>query len=492
VKNNSQTQNLLKLQKTLYKTTNTKLTKPKFSSKEARANTAAVLGIQLGDEGKGRIVDNKIQELLSNKKIKKIYVIRSQGGNNAGHTVEKGKVKIGLHQLPSGIFYKQAIEVLDSGMIIHARDLVDEIKLAEEVAGKLSKRIILSEDAILCTDLDRAREVLNRLIDGKAKGGTGRGMGPATAGFFDKTGNFVKDLVGDSWREIFSKKYESANKLFEIYGEDLSKIEVPDFYKTKREKKAINKLVGTKENFLQNLKKDRDEIISLKIVHDTFHMHSEIDQDSSAAVIFEMAQAVGLDPWFGTRPDRTSTPTSVYGITSGTRYWKSDQILEKTGIMKATYMSSVGARQMPTEINDEYAQWIRDIAHEYGTTTGRPRDICLLDLAFLKYNIRMSGVNNLGITHLDVARSDSPIKVCIGYTKKGKEVNYKPDMTDFPNLKPVYIDLPSWDISEVAGVSDYKKLPKNAQKFLLFIQEATGLPITFVSTGPKREDIIVF
>jgi len=481
---------IVKLKSKVYLDKHPKLFKPNFNKQEARANSVAVIGVQLGDEGKGRIVDNKIQQLLALKNIKKVYVIRSQGGNNAGHTVEKGKVKIGLHQLPSGIFYRQAIEIMDSGMIIHVRDLLDEIKLAEEVAGKLVKRLILSEDAILCTDLDRAKEVLNRIIDGKAKGGTGRGMGPATAGFFDKTGSSIKDLISDNWLDTFTKKYELMDKLFFAYGENLSQMEVPDFYKTKREKKAVNKIVGTKEIFLQRLKKDRNELLDINIVKDTFYLHSKIEEDSSSGIVFEMAQAVGLDPWFGTRPDRTSTPTTMYGITAGTRYWLPHQVLQKIGIMKATYMSSVGARTMPTEINDDHAQWIRDFAHEYGTTTGRPRDVCLIDIPFLLYNLRMSGANSLGITHLDVAKKDIPIKVCVGYKKNNKEVTYKPDMFEFENLKPIYIELPSWDSEEVVNVKKFNNLPLAAKQYLNFLQNVTGLPIVFITTGPNRDACI--
>ncbi len=492
MKNNSQYQKYSQLKKQIYNKSIPKLNKPKFKSSIARENTFAVVGIQLGDEGKGRIVDNKIKQIISDKKIQKVYVVRSQGGNNAGHTVEKGKVKIGLHQLPSGIFYKQAVELLDSGMIIHVRDLLDEIKLAEAVAGKLSNRIILSEDAMLCTDLDRAKEILNRVIDGKAKGGTGRGMGPTAAGFFDKTGSFVKDLLNDNWRKVFAAKYENLGKLFNTYNEDLAQIEVPDFYKTKIQGKAINKTVGSQEEFLSKLKKDREDLLALKITKDTFYMHKTLDETLSVGIVFEMAQAVGLDPWFGTRPDRTSTPTTLYGITAGTRYWKTEQIKEVTGVMKATYMSSVGARQMPTQTEDDYTQWIRDVAHEYGTTTGRPRDICLLDIPFLLYNIRMSGINCLGITHLDISRKDMPIKVCVAYTIKGKEIPYKPDMHMFPNFKPLYIELPSWDVQEVAGITEFKKLPKTAQQFLLFLQEVTQLPITFASTGSNRESVIIF
>lgn len=454
-----------------------------------RKNTIAIVGIQLGDEGKGRIVDNILQS-ISNKKINKVYVVRPQGGSNAGHTVEFDDVRIGLHQLPSGIFYKDAIEILDSGMVLHIGDLLEEIKLAEKVAGKLSNRIIVSEDAMLCTDLQRAKEVLNRKINGNSKGGTGRGIGPTTAEFYDKTGNFVKDLAGNRWRSIFSKKYQDFQKIFDAFGENLADYDVPDFALTKQTGKVVNRKVGTELEFLKRLKVERDQVLKLDIVEDTFSLHPQIYKDKSSAVLFEMAQAVGLDPWFGTRPDRTTTPTTAFGITVGTRYWRREDISEVIGVMKATYMSSVGKRTMPTETNDSWGKWVREFAHEYGTTTGRPRDICFIDLPFLKYNIRMSGITKIALTHLDVCQEDQPIKVCVGYKLNGKQADYKPDMDYFSKLTPVYKKLPGWKHKDVMRVKKFEDLPETAKNYVLFLQNELELPIGYITTGPKRENIL--
>ncbi len=464
--------------------------KPHHLSKKPHPNSAAVVGIQLGDEGKGRVVDNKIKEFASQKQINQVYVVRSQGGSNAGHTVEKGDIRIGLHQLPSGIFYDEVIEILDSGMVIHAEDLLTEMALVEDIVGDISDRVILSQDAMLATDLQRAKEALNKIISGKAKGGTGRGMGPTCAEFFDKTGFKIKDLTADDWQQKFEQKYEQFVKLFAAYDENLPEMPVPDFKETKKQDKAVARTVGSREVFIKRLKEQREKLIEKDIVKDTFYLHPKIYQDKNCAVIFEMAQAVGLDPWFGTRPDRTSTPTTPYGILAGTRFWKPSMIKEIYGVMKATYMSSVGARTMPTEADNDWAHWVRETAHEYGTTTGRPRDICYLDLEFLNYNLHVADLSGIVLTHLDIAREGEPIKVCTGYEINGEKISYKPDMNLFADFKPQYTNLPGWDIKKTAGVTDYKKLPQAARDFVSFIEDNTGLPVSVVTTGPKREDII--
>ncbi len=396
-------------------------------SNSIRKNSAAVMGLQLGDEGKGRIVDNIIKNYLTNKKLSKIYVIRCQGGNNAGHTVEKDNVRLGLHQLPSGVFYDEAIEVLDAGMVLNVEDLLDEIDYVEEKVGKFSDRVILSGDAMLNTDLHRAKEVLNRTLSGNAKGGTGRGIGPTTAEYYDKTGLFVKNLVADDWKEVLNKKYENMQKLFNAYDMELKDIDVPDFNQTKLQQKSCTRKIGTKKEFLARLEETRHRLLEKNIVKDTFLLHEKIFNDEKAGVIFELAQAAGLDPWFGTRGDMTTTPTTSFAILYGTRYWKPTNIEQTIGILKATYMSSVGARTMPTQVNNEWAQWVRDTAHEYGTTTSRPRDICYIDLPFLKYNTFVSGISHAGFTHLDIARENENIKVCTHYEINGKKVPYKPE-----------------------------------------------------------------
>lgn len=453
-------------------------------------HSVAVLGLQLGDEGKGRIIDNKLKKITSNKDFKKIYLVRSQGGNNAGHTVEKDDVRIGLHQLPSGIFYENVIEVLDSGMVIHPEDLITEIELASEVAPGLENRIILSEDAMLCTDIQRAKEVLNRELNSNSKGGTGRGIGPTTAEFYDKTGFKVKDLMDTNWKTNFSKKYDIARRFFESQNKKLSDMEVPDFKKTKNTKKPYTRTVGSKEMYLKRLAKTRRSILKLKLVKDTFYLHQEIYEDETSGIFFEMAQAVGLDPWLGTIPDRTTTPTTIFGITYGTRFWQKENIEEVIGVIKATYMSSVGARTMPTQVENAWATWVRETAHEYGTTTGRPRDICHIDLPFLLYNIRVSGVTSLGITHLDISKKDHPIKVCTHYTFNNKKIEYKPDMHMFEKFKPNYIELPSWDIKEVAGLTKFDDLPIEAQQYVRFLEKVTNLPVSIITTGPNRKDVI--
>lgn len=464
----------------------------KKQSIKIRPNTLLVHGLQLGDEGKGKIVDNKIKYFLNKKKINNVYVIRSQGGNNAGHTVEKDGVRLGLHQLPSGIFYDEVTEILDSGMVLNVRDLLDEIEIVENVIGDVSHRLILSQDAMLCTDLQRAKEVLNAQIYSNSKGGTKRGIGPTSAEFYDKTGNIVKDLLNDDWEEKFGKRYDLMDKLFSAYNESLAETDVPDFKETKLQKKALSKKVGSKKIFISRIKEDRARLLKKAITKDTFYFHKDLISNESAAVIFEMAQAVGLDPWFGTWPDRTTTPTTSFGVLSGTKVWKPEFIENKVGIIKATYMSSVGARTMPTEINNDWAKWVRDVAHEYGTTTGRPRDICYLDLPFLLYNIHVTDVDSVGITHLDISRKEDPIKVCVGYKKGTKSVPYKPNMFEFSEITPEYIDLKPWDIKDVENVSDFENLPNEAKTFVNFISDALNLNIAAITTGPDHDAYINF
>jgi adenylosuccinate synthase len=447
----------------------------------------AVIGAQLGDEGKGRIIDNKISQM--SHKFDDFYVIRSQGGSNAGHTVQFGDKRIGLHQIPSAVFHKKAKLILDFGMVIHPEDLLTEIEIVENTSDSLKGRIFVSNEAMLCTDVERAKEILNRVMNGKAKEGTGRGMSPTTAGRCEKLGLTVENLVSDDWEGIFKNHYLTSEKLFVAYNEDLKDFDVPDFKKTKESGKAQLKKVGDLELFLKRLKDVREEILKRKIVIDTFLLNQEIYLNKTP-VFFEMAQAVGLSPSFGTKPDTTSTETSALAINLGTRIFKYSEIAERIGVMKATYMSSVGARKMPTQVDDEWAHWVREFAHEYGTTTGRPRDICYIDLPFLNYNINMGEINQLAMTHLDVSRKNEKIKICIGYLKNGKEVYYKPDLEYLKNLEIIYVELDGWDSKECILAKSFEELPENAKKYIHFIESATKTPITVITNGPDRDNVV--
>jgi len=499
----------------------------------SRQNTVSIVGIALGDEGKGRIVDNTIETLLEKKGVKHVYVIRFQGGNNAGHTVEKNGTKLALHLIPSFVFYEKAFGLMDRGMVVHVEDLRTEVSYVEDVVGSLTKRLFLSDDAILCTDLERAEEFLNTYIEEGSKGGTGRGIGPSYAHHYDKTGLRISDLLESDWQKKLEKRFLTYQKIFSTFDLTLSDIEVPDFQTTVQNKKASKRKVGSKQLFLKRLSDARNWLIKRNFVVNSFPLHIQVSSDPSIGIIFEGAQAAGLDVWTGTRPDVTSSNTTTYGIREGTGFWHVHDIDKRIGIIKLPYTSSVGARKMPTHINlsstspspkinnagsqnsplllgegqgevitndqgqltkdQTWALWIREAAHEYGTTTGRPRDITFLDLPFLRYNIRMSGVEMLIGTHLDTARDEDTIKVCTHYVNKnGQNIPYQPGLHYLTDVVPKYIELPSWDGARCQKAKTKRELPKKALQFLSFIQLQTQTPIIAATTGPDRKHIVYF
>ena len=474
----------------------------------ARKNTIAILGVALGDEGKGRIVDNKVKSLLKKPGVKKVFVVRYQGGNNAGHTVEKGSIKLALHLIPSGVMYKKAFCVMDRGMVIHVEDLQTEVNYVEEKVGSLRGRLFLSDNATLATDLERAEEILNREKTGKAKGGTGRGIGPAYAHSLDRLGLKIYDLLKENWEETFSTYYNRYEKEFQAFNTKLKSIEIPDFRKTITTGRDTKRTVGSKEEFLERLKKSRSWLLNKNIVCNTFLLYKTLFYSLSVAFVFEGAQAAGLDRELGTHPDVTASNTTGYGILGGTGFWRLQDIEERIGVFKATYTSSVGERRMPTHIDlpkdlkdlpqdlssdQKWGAFVREFAHEYGTTTGRPRDITYLDLSFLTYNAVVSGVEMLAGTHLDVAKENNPIKVCTHYTNvKGELVPYQPGLRHQEGIIPQYIELPGWDGKKCLKAKSMKQLPINALRFLSFIQARTGFPIVMATTGAKRDNFIEF
>jgi adenylosuccinate synthase len=464
----------------------------KTSGYSVRPNTGSVVGAALGDEGKGRIIDNKIGAYFSKSKIKTVVVIRFQGGTNSGHTVQVNDTHLALHQIPCGIMYKHTICIMDRGMTISPVDLIDEIHTVERVAGSLKGRLFLSQDAVLNTDLDRAEEFLNRIRQGKAGGGTGKGIGPSYAHHYDRLGFHVYDLMDDDWRKKLSSQYKRYNREFAQHGLKLSAIDCgADFKNTKLMKNNQKRPVGSLETFLRRLADARKELLSRRMIQNIFPMHKNFYEDPSCAVLFEGAQALGLHPWLGTIPDTTASDTSTFGVQPGTGFWKATDIDERIGVFKIPYTSSVGARLMPTQADDEWATRVREEAHEYGTTTGRPRDILYLDLAMLAYNIRMSGIEKLAGTHLDISWEDIPIPVCTHYTnKKGNVVPYQPGLRYLAKVIPHYIKLPGWNGGLVRKAKTFKALPENAKKFLVFLERRLGVPIVAVTTGPARDNYI--
>lgn len=484
-----------------------------------KENTVAIVGGQLGDEGKGRVVDNKIQQML-NFGAKRVVVIRYQGGANAGHTLytDTGE-KVALHQLPSGILYEESLGIMDSGMVIHMEDLQTEIIDAEimEEVGDLRGKLILSPDAMLATDIDRAQEVLNRKIsDGKSMGGTGKAMSVAAGDRLTRRGYQVKDLMAENWKEKFARAYDIREKEFTAHGESLADTLVPDLRETRNRKTAVTRRMGGREEYLDRLESIRNWFLqredsvepSKRMIQNTFEVHRSIYDDPTEGKLFEGAQAMGLDPDYGRYPDVTSTPTGVNGIMSGTKFpgYRIEKISERIGVIKLTYMSSVGDARMATDsgidrriytpeeiaaMSDQqqaHAAWIRNEAFEFGTTTGRARDICFFDLSMLRYNAAVGGIEMLAATHLDIAKPSQKIRVCTHYTDlAGNVVMYQPGMENQINVSPQYIELEGWDGAAASKARSFDELPLNAKKFLAFIQRSVGYPIVFVTTGSARE-----
>lgn len=471
----------------------------------SRPHSVAILGAAIGDEGKGRIVDNKIDALLEIPEVNSIYVVRFQGGNNTGHTVENNDgVKLALHLIPSSVMHAEAIGVIDRGVVVHAEDLQTETQYVEDRVGDIRGKIILSADAVLATDLERAEEVLNRVRNGNSKGGTGRGIAPAYAHYYDKLGLKVSRLLHNNWRQALAGQYQQYEQQFAAFDTDLANTQVPDFYASKMLGKSDSRAVGTKAEFLDRLESARDWMIGRRMTRDTFDLHRKLLADTRSGVIFEGAQALGLHPWLGTTPDVTSSDTSMNGILQGTAMWKTTDVEDRIGVFKATYTSSVGSRKMPTHIDlnnlpadltsdQKWGLWVREEGHEYGTTTGRARDILNLDLPMLGYNANMSGIEGLAATHLDIANEGTSIKVCTNYTDKlGKPVPYQPGLRHLENVVPQYIELPGWDGNACRQAETLDQLPENAVKYLAFIQARTGFPIVAATTGPQRQNIIAF
>ncbi len=475
-----------------------------------RPNTEAVVGGAFGDEGKGRIIDNLIENLFKRPGVKSVYVIRYQGGNNAGHTIEKDGITLALHVVPSFVLYPKAKGIMDRGEVIHPEDLQTEVEYIEKrIKWSLIGKLFLSQDAILCSDLERAEEILNRAKSGDAKGGTGRGISPSYAHFIDRTGFTIRHLLSPDWQKVFGHRYDMYEKLFaafsqELDGKKLADIAVPDFKNFLRKNTSVIRTVGSKKIFLSRLAATRAWLKKREMVINIEPLYRKIHNDPSVGILFEGSQAAGLDAYNGTRPDVTSSDTTLSGIKAGTGgHWVEKNLSDSYAVIKATYTSSVGERKMPTHVkantspkattDEKWAAWVQEAAHEYGTTTGRPRDITILDLEMLTFNLKISGAEKVVVTHLDIARENQDVKVCTHYTNKnGQRIPYQPNLADLALVIPHYTTLPGWDGNACQQARTFKELPPNAKRYLTFLEKSLGYPIAGATTGPDRQHLIMF
>lgn len=445
-----------------------------------KPNAYGFCGGAFGDEGKGRIVDEYVTKLA---KKGPVVVYRDNGGANAGHTVSLPSGTIALHQLPSGIFCKGAMVVLGKEMVIHPGDLVTELSDVKKFSKEVElAKIYLDEMAILSLDTHRAFEnVLKSWQDG-GKGSTGRGIAPAYADVLLRHPLRVRDL-----KPFNSTKIEQHYKLYDALisglGQKLAQVNVARLANVEGEP------VGSLAVFAKRLMKQSEELAS--VIANMSDFIQKTWNDPKCSFVFEKAQAIGLDYRWGVYPDVTASTTTFDGIQSATEgIIDSDLIKVRAAVIKATYMSSVGTRQIPTMMSGKLANRIREDANEYGATTKRPRDIAYLDLEALRYYAKVGKVNAHVLTHMDISYADTPIKVCVGYTIRGKKVSYRPDQEFLLKVKPVYKEFKPWDQKKIQAAKSYKEIPTTAKTFLKFVEKELGTKIIMITTGPKRNQSI--
>lgn len=449
-----------------------------------RKNSIAIIGGAFGDEGKGRIVDNVCSSYSS--KYKSVIVYRWNGGANAGHTVQFGDKRLALHQIPSGVFVKNIVSILGKGMVLHPGDLIEEIK-SIKIAGVTLKpeQLLIDEMAVFSLDTHRGFETCLKSWEKGGKGSTGRGISPAYADILLRHPVRLRDFKSPDWKDIFSKHYDLYTALIKGLGFQIASIRVA----STSSKDGLIK-VGTKQEFLKRLQKQRLAISGY--VNDISDLLRNAWTNENIPFVFEGAQGVGLDARFGVYPDITASDPTFSGILSSTEgIIKPEEIQIKAGTIKATYMSSVGTRILPTPMHPALAELIRRDANEYGATTKRPRDIYHLDLQALKYFFSVAGITHLILTHLDISYPAIPLKICIGY-KKGKISNsyYRPDQTHLNHLQPVYKEMPSWDGDLLKNTKGFEDFPKELKEFLNFICDYLQTPLFAVTFGPDRKDIL--
>jgi adenylosuccinate synthase len=417
-----------------------------------------LLGAQWGDEGKGKATD-----LLGDRVD---YVVRYQGGNNAGHTVVIGDQKYALHLLPSGILSPNVIPVIGNGVVIDPAVLLTEIKGLNE-RGIDTSKLKISTNAHLITPYHRTIDKVSERFLGKSKiGTTGRGIGPAYADKINRIGIRVQDLFDPS---ILKQKIEAALH-------DKNQILIKVF---NRKGITVDEVLDEYLGYAQVLK---------PYVVDTALL---LDQalKSGKNVLLEGSQGTLLDVDHGTYPFVTSSNPTAGGASTGSGIGPT-KITRVIGILKA-YTTRVGSGPFPTELLDADGDALRKIGGEVGVTTGRNRRCGWFDAPIARYAVRVNGLTDFFLTKLDVLTGWEKIPVCVAYEVDGERVEEIPaSQTDFHHAKPIYEYLPGWNenISKAKSVAD---LPNNAREYVEFLEKVSGAPISAIGVGPGRDETIV-
>ncbi|EEW51801.1 adenylosuccinate synthase [Lactobacillus iners] len=418
----------------------------------------AVVGSQWGDEGKGKMTDYLSQSAD--------MTVRSNGGNNAGHTIAFGGKTFKMRLIPSGIFEAKKETVIGNGVVINPEVLLDEIKYLED-NGINTDKLAISNRAHIVMPYDILQDVYQEEAKGANKVGTTKnGIGPTYMDKASRIGIRMCDLLEkDTFEEKLRFNLNEKNALFvNVYGKEALKFEdiFEKYWKLGQELK--------------------------KYVTDTsVIVNDAIDNDDK--VLFEGAQGVMLDIDQGTYPFVTSSNTVTGGIATGIGIGPS-KVDTVIGICKA-YTTRVGAGPFPTELLDETGNYIRETGHEYGTVTGRPRRVGWFDSVALRHSKRVAGIDALSLNLLDVFSGLKTVKIAVAYELDGQKIDYYPaSLKELERCKPIYEELPGWD-EDITKVTKLEDLPENARHFLSRVSELVGVPLVTVSVGPDREQTIV-
>jgi adenylosuccinate synthase len=418
----------------------------------------ALLGAQWGDEGKGKATD------LLGEKVD--YVVRYQGGNNAGHTVVIGDQKYALHLLPSGILSPRVIPVIGNGVVIDPSVLFSEISGLNE-RGIDTSRLKISLNAHLITPYHRTIDKVSERFLGKSKiGTTGRGIGPAYADKINRVGIRVQDLFDPS---ILRQKVEGALR-------DKNQVLIKVF---NRKGLEVDEVV---EEYLKYA-----DLFAPYVDDTALLLNQALDQGKN--VLLEGSQGTLLDVDHGTYPFVTSSNPTAGGACTGSGIGPT-RISRVIGIIKA-YTTRVGSGPFPTELFDDDGEKLRSIGGEIGVTTGRARRCGWYDALIARYAVRVNGLTDLFLTKLDVLTGWEKIPVCVAYEIDGIRVEELPSsQSDFHHAKPIYEYLPGWS-EDISGARSLSDLPANAQAYIAFLEKISGAPMSAIGVGPGRDQTIV-
>jgi adenylosuccinate synthase len=417
-------------------------------------NIDILLGLQWGDEGKGKIVD----ALSPGYDV----IARFQGGPNAGHSLEFNNIKHVLHLIPSGIFHPGKLNIIGNGVVLDPAVFKKEVEKIGLPINEITKRLVVSKKAHLILPGHRMLDAAYEFSKGNLKiGSTLKGIGPAYTDKAGRNGLRVGDILRKDFQDLYNDHLKNHLSILKNY----------DF------KYNLNEY---EEGWFEGIELLRQ----FKLVNSEYLLNNLLSENKN--ILAEGAQGTMLDLDFGSYPFVTSSNTISAGACTGLGI-SPKQIGEIFGIFKA-YCTRVGSGPFPTELNDETGEKLRKTGCEFGATTGRPRRCGWLDLPALKYAIMINGVTKLFITKADVLSGFKTVKVCVGYIIDGKETSEVPFEHD-AIISPVYLEFPGWN-ENISDIRDYEGLPDALKKYIGFVEEQTGVPVTMVSVGPDRNETV--